>query len=767
MKMRKEYLAAALALAIMNYSSYADAAFDENLNEYTLDSVTVEADATKDKFGNTITEDSYVRTGGDVKVITREEIEKRHYNDLTDAIKRVPGVTFQNPGYRGGEYGYAPYNNSLSINGDSRVVVLVDGRRVDNSTSTRFGSTSAGGTRTMVDLNQVANINDVDKIEVIKGPGASAYGADATGGVINIITRKGGDENKGTIDISTGSWKHHVYNVSYSGAAGDDKSWKYFVSFNRDMSGDSEYKDGITGGNYTYRGTNYKEDGANVRIDKDFDDKHNLRIWYNHKNGKDGYPITAPDYRFWNETEWNRIIADTEAGYFGNGQNPGYRNLFVLDALSGSYNAFRNNDIDITYTFNKDNGMESFIRFYDQSHHYWGVDRYPDWVLPDGSYVPFPGSSAWNDFIKNYPFTYDLNSPRRIYDEKNRGVTLQYGKSIGNNDILAAVTYDKSKTYTNAWQRKSNTWKTTHVERDSILGFVQDKIHISDKWDLTPAMRYSNYSTFDKTADGKTTSTGNSSSTTWTPSLSTQYAFDDTFSAYAGWTSVYRPIKSADFGYETPNGGRLKDEEGDVWTLGLRKDFDDKTSLGVHYDWTDMSNAITQYSVWDKDKMDYENKYVNAEETKRSFNVTLDHRLDDYWTVGLAYTNLSDNWKAKDGMQFDPDINLTDNSNVNTMINILRPSNYYTLNLSYERDKWYTGLLLNYYTGMSTQAFTNDHALVLDWNVNYEINDATSVYFTINNLTNEAYENAYSAYNGIGAAPQPGRSFMAGIRYNF
>ena len=237
----------------------------------------------------------------------------------------------------------------------------MDGRRVDNATSTRFGSSNASGTRTMVDLNQVVNINNVEKIEVIKGPGASVYGADATGGVINIITRKGADENQGTIDLSTGSWKKHNYNVTYSGSAGDDKSWKYFISLDREMSGDTKYKDGLTGGNYTYRGTEFKEEGANIRIDKDFSDTENLRIWYNHRNGKDGYPITAPDYRFWNETEWNRIIQDTEDGKFGNTTNPGYRNLFVLDALSGSYNAFRNNDIDITYTFDKENGMESFM----------------------------------------------------------------------------------------------------------------------------------------------------------------------------------------------------------------------------------------------------------------------------------------------------------------------------------------------------------------------------------------------------------------------
>jgi len=61
-----------------------------------------------------------------VKVITREELDKRHYTDVTEAIKRIPGITFQNPGYRGGEYGYQFYNNGISINGDTRVVVLVE-----------------------------------------------------------------------------------------------------------------------------------------------------------------------------------------------------------------------------------------------------------------------------------------------------------------------------------------------------------------------------------------------------------------------------------------------------------------------------------------------------------------------------------------------------------------------------------------------------------------------------------------------------------------
>lgn len=759
--------AAAAFMAVMGMCISTSAAFDENLKDYTLDTIIVQAEATKNKFGDTITEQSYYRTGGDVKVITREEIEKRHYTDLTEAIKRIPGVTFQNAGYRGGEYGYNAYNNSMSINGDSRVVILIDGRRVDNSTSTRFGSSNATGTRTMVDLNQLINIDSIEKIEVIKGPGASVYGADATGGVINIITRKGGQENQGSIDLSTGSWKKHIYTIDYSGSAGKDNSWHYFVSASRNMASDSSYHDGLTGGNYKYKGTNYKEESATIRLDKDFNEKQNLKIWYNHQNGRDGYPITARNYKYWSEADWNRIIErTTRPGGYGNTDNPGYRNLFSLDALSGSYNAYRDNDLDISFTFDKDNGMNSFIRVYQQKHHYWGVDRYPDWILPDGSYVPFPDSPAWPNFIANYQFPSGME-PTRVYDETNRGIQLQYGKSVGVNDLLMGLTYDRAQTTTRRYIRKSNSWTTSIVKRNSILGFIQDKIHITGKWDFTPSIRYSRYSTFDTEANGVTLSQDGSNQNIITPSINTQYAFDDSMSAYIGWAKVYRPVKSRDLSTTTPNGDKLKDEEGNVWTVGIRKNLSDKTTLAVHYDWTDMSNAVTQYSVYSSTDNDYVIKAVNAKEKKKSFNVTMDHKFDDHWNLGLAYSHLKDKWGAKDGMQFDPDISMTDTQNVNTMINRLRPANHYTANLSWESGKWYTGLLINYYSGMSTEAFTSNHALVMDWNLNYQVNKDLTLYTTISNLTNEGYENAYSAYNGIGAAPQPGRCIMIGAKYKF
>ena len=71
---------------------------------YTTKDIEV-IEALKDPFGNIITEQSYYRTGGDVNVIDRETLEKRHFNQLSDALKTVPGVLVRKPGYRGGEMG--------------------------------------------------------------------------------------------------------------------------------------------------------------------------------------------------------------------------------------------------------------------------------------------------------------------------------------------------------------------------------------------------------------------------------------------------------------------------------------------------------------------------------------------------------------------------------------------------------------------------------------------------------------------------------------
>lgn len=794
------------------YTGNVQAAFDENLTDYNLGTVVVTADKTKNKFGDTVTEQSYYRTGGDVKVITAEEIEKRHYTDLTDAIKRIPGITFQNPGYRGGEYGYQFYNNGVSINGDTRVVILVDGRRIDNAASSRISSSSAKGSKsTGINLDQILSINSVDKIEVIKGPGASVYGSDAMGGVINIITKKGGDKNVGTIDMSTGSWDRHNYSISYSGSTQEEHPFRYYVSAMRSMSQDTKYKDADTGEVATLGGSRWKEDGVNLRFDKELNDKQSIKFAYNYKAGRDGYPIATPSRKYWNQADWNRIIFTAAVGELGPGniivgpglrgdeKDPGYHNLYALDGLGyNSYSRFKRNDYELQFTFDKDEetGLESFVRLYNQSYRYEERDLFywrrpgitegmarSDYMnaFPNGAtntqlaewiqnnLAPFPGNTeALNKWVTETGGV--AGEPNSWHDETNRGIQLQYAKAFGKHELITSVTYDRAKNEGTRIEKDSSITKS-QVKRTSIYGYVQDKIHATDRLDITPALRFAHYSDYtqERSKNGNDTYSNLKGSTNAvTPALNLEYLFGDNSSMYFGWTNIMRPLRVGDYTktsgiYPTP----LDNEKGNAWTIGYTKTFNDKTTVGINYDYTDMSNAIATLPIFDSKNDKFTNTAVNAKEIKQSFNITVDHQVNDNLRVGLAYSYMKDRWDAKGGYVLDPSWGYNDSNDINLGINNLRPKNHYTLNVSYEKGKLYTGLLANWYTGASSRAFTSNRFLVLDWNLNYSFNDALTTYVTITNLTNTAYETSYNAYNGIGSSAMPARQIMVGARYTF
>ncbi len=119
-------------------------------------------------------------------VISRQEIEQYQANSLTEVLRRVPGVEIAQNGGRG-------HNASVFMRGTNsdHVLVLVDGVRIDSA---------AGG----VAINHFP-LGLVERLEVIRGPGAAMYGSDAVGGVINIITRSHRGNNLKQVTTGIGS----------------------------------------------------------------------------------------------------------------------------------------------------------------------------------------------------------------------------------------------------------------------------------------------------------------------------------------------------------------------------------------------------------------------------------------------------------------------------------------------------------------------------------------------------------------------------------
>ena len=132
-----------------------------------------------------------------VSIITAEDIKKRPpANDLSDIIRTMPGVNLtgnSSSGQRGN-------NRQIDIRGmgPENTLILVDGKPVGSRNSVRYGWRGERDSRG--DSNWVP-ADQVERIEVIRGPAAARYGNGAAGGVVNIITKQPGTETHGSATI--------------------------------------------------------------------------------------------------------------------------------------------------------------------------------------------------------------------------------------------------------------------------------------------------------------------------------------------------------------------------------------------------------------------------------------------------------------------------------------------------------------------------------------------------------------------------------------
>ncbi len=156
-------------------------------------------------------------------IISSAELQQRTAQNVGEALESTGGVYIKS-------YGDVSAMKTISIRGstDSQVLVLVDGQRLNNSQNSS------------VDFNTIP-VELVEKIEVVKGGHSALYGANAVGGVVNIITKSAvhGKKFSGDLKTSFGSQGTQIYSVNGSQELG---KFGYFLTFKHLQSD----------GNYTY-----------------------------------------------------------------------------------------------------------------------------------------------------------------------------------------------------------------------------------------------------------------------------------------------------------------------------------------------------------------------------------------------------------------------------------------------------------------------------------------------------------------------------------
>lgn len=153
-------------------------------------------------------EQSAIKVLASTSVITEEDIQRSQAVSLPDVLQRLPGISIDHNGGLGA-------NAAIRMRGteSDQVLILIDGVRTSSASN---GATAL----------QHIPVDQIERIEVVRGPRSSLYGAEAMGGVIQVFTKRGSDDARSfspNAHVEYGSHETAIASAGFSGKAGDTR----------------------------------------------------------------------------------------------------------------------------------------------------------------------------------------------------------------------------------------------------------------------------------------------------------------------------------------------------------------------------------------------------------------------------------------------------------------------------------------------------------------------------------------------------------------
>lgn len=236
------------ALALALGGVFVSAVHADPLPQFASETIVVTPTRTPEKASTVI---------GDISVITAKDIAAAGQATLVELIQAQPGIEIKQSGGPGSQ-------TSVSIRGGNsgHTLVLVDGLRV--------GSATAGTTP----LENIS-LNQIERIEILRGPASSLYGADAVAGVIQIFTKQGHGAPKPSITVGAGSDGLVQGQANYGGEVGDTR-FSLGAGYSRTKGGFSAARPGIYGYNPDKDGDINRS--AHLNIDHAIDGRNHIGV---------------------------------------------------------------------------------------------------------------------------------------------------------------------------------------------------------------------------------------------------------------------------------------------------------------------------------------------------------------------------------------------------------------------------------------------------------------------------------------------------------
>ena len=470
-------------------------------------------------------------------IISRADLDRKGARTLSDALAAEQDVQMgtDNMGRK-----------TVSIRGAEprHTLILVDGRRLAGGLSKYYGATD--------EVNRIG-LDDIDHIEIIRGSGTARYGADAIGGVINIITKV--SHRRGVRLTTEGSWidvKGHQYNHSIGLSTGDLGGGTY-MDFSYGWSKTAPFL--------------YDRDGTSMQY---YGDRNPMSARAEFTIGKDETITISAD----RQTE--DLQKDTTLGRFSGGKSiamiaaeDAWRNNFSIDWKKQTsradyhvrlYQTEHNSDVNyhvfgrgMPYrhfyfdNFNRvDNVMEASVGVMAHDKHYVtvGADYHDEYG--EGTRIYVPGQTPRQE--------------RRIYTWPNPSNPSNPNKRSATGDV-----YETSLNYYSA--------------------YIMDDWQVGKKLLIIPALRYTNHSHFGVNVSPSIGATYKArNNVRIKTNIGTSFATGGIAELYHDW-EMYEPslndrppIRN---GWLFEGNPELKPEKALNMDISVEKDFDKKTSAKI------------------------------------------------------------------------------------------------------------------------------------------------------------------------------------------
>ncbi len=157
------------------------------------------------------------QTPAAVYVITRDQIRRSGMTSIPELLRLAPGVNVARINGNSWAISVRSFNGSLS----NKLLVMIDGRVVYNPL---FSGVFWDAQDTLIE--------DIDRIEVVRGPVSPQWGANAVNGAINVITRPADQTQGGLLDVGTGTEDRGHEGVRYGGSSGPDTFYRIYGQSN-------------------------------------------------------------------------------------------------------------------------------------------------------------------------------------------------------------------------------------------------------------------------------------------------------------------------------------------------------------------------------------------------------------------------------------------------------------------------------------------------------------------------------------------------------